>query len=500
MKRTVILVIALTHLVGIVSPSLVAAQRSLSLEKRALSQQTSSPGEDAEEKASAPEIPAALSASLEGPIDPATYVLGPSDEVLLIVRGPKTTTYQLRVFPEGNIVLPNVGAFPAAGLTLVECKEGVRKELRRFYPTIEIDLQLTVPRRFVVFVVGEVTNPGGVELVAPARVGRAVLQAGGVTDGGSLRRIEILEDGKTIRKVDLYRFLRSGDFDQNPYLKEGQSVYVPPRAWKAAIVGEVRKPAQYEILSGETAADLVAFAEGFASTADSTRLLLERIQPGDEITTHTIEGDEAQTFELKDMDVVVVPDLVSYHMVEPVEVYGGGGRDGPFRIRENETLREFLLRLWRFSYRYEIEDAVIERYVGEDKPEFIEFSVPAVLAGDPIGDFVLKPGDLISFPTRERNVYVTGEVNVPGPIPFQPGITAERYIALAGGPNNIGTYDKIDIFGEDGEKRSGDRNSMIYRGETIVVKTRRTHQFGAIFSGLISITALAVAVIAVTKD
>jgi protein involved in polysaccharide export with SLBB domain len=268
---------------------------------------------------------------------------------------------------------------------------------------------------------------------------------------------------------------------------------------KANIIGEVRKPGEYEIRSGETAADLVAFAGGFASTADSTRLLLERSRPGDAISTHTIENGMAAAFELKDMDVVVVPDLVSFNMVDPVEVFGGGGRDGAFQIREDETLHDFILRLWRFTYRYELESAVIERYVEVGKPEYIEFSVPDVLAGDSVGKMVLLPGDLISFPIRERNVYVTGEVIAPGPIPFQPGYTVERYVALAGGPNNIGTYDKIDIFGQDGQKRSGDRNSLIYRGETIVVKTRTSHQFGAIFSGVISITALAVAVIAVTK-
>jgi hypothetical protein len=38
--------------------------------------------------------------SLEGPIDSDTYVLGPSDELLLILRGPDTRFHLLRVLPE----------------------------------------------------------------------------------------------------------------------------------------------------------------------------------------------------------------------------------------------------------------------------------------------------------------------------------------------------------------------------------------------------------------
>jgi protein involved in polysaccharide export with SLBB domain len=499
MKRIIIFALAIAHLTSMISPSLILAQGRLSLEKRSLSEQTGSTKNAAEGDQPSEEMPLTMPASLEGPIDSSTYVLGPSDELLLIVRGPKTTTHQIRVLPEGNLILPNVGAFRAAGLTLDECKENVKEALRRYYPAIEIDLQLTIPRKFVVYVIGEVQIPGAVELNAPSHVSHAVALAGGVSDGGSMREIEIRENGSIVHTVDLFRFLSAGDFSQNPFLKEGYSVYVPPRRMKASIVGEIKKPGEYEILPGETAGDLLEFAGGFASTADSEHLLLERIHPGDEITTHTIQGGNADGFELQDMDVVVVPDLVSLTMVEPVEVYGGGGRDGTFQIREDETLHDFILRLWRFTYRYELQSAVIERYVEEDKPEFIQFSVPDVLAGDSIGNTVLKPGDLISFPIRDREVFVTGEVMTPGPVPFQPGITAERYIALAGGPNNIGTYDKIDIFGQNSELRKGNRHSLVYRGETIVVKTRKTHQFGAVFSGVVSLTALLIAVIAVTK-
>ncbi len=93
-----------------------------------------------------------LPRSLEGPIDPQTYVLGPSDELLLVLRGPDTRLHYLLVLPEGNVILPNVGSMPASGRTLSEFRDDVKRSLSRYYRNIEIDCHLSRPRSFVVFV------------------------------------------------------------------------------------------------------------------------------------------------------------------------------------------------------------------------------------------------------------------------------------------------------------------------------------------------------------
>ncbi|UCG51214.1 MAG: SLBB domain-containing protein [Candidatus Latescibacterota bacterium] len=499
MKKCLISTLMLVCVLGSLPSDLFAQQRRLSLERRTLSDRTGSKEEPLEAELQEAQFLYEVPTSLEGPVDPDTYILGPSDELLLILRGPETATHQLRVLPEGNIILPNVGVFPVTDMTLTDCREKVKAVLKRFYRNIDIDIQLVKPRRFVVFVVGEVAKPGAVELTAPSRVSHAIAAAGGVAERGSTREIEVRENGIAVETVDLFQFLRNGDAEHNPFIKEGQNLYVPPRRLGVRIVGEVRKPQSYEILAGETAEHLIRFAGGFASTADSLHLLLERIHPGDELVTLTFSAKTAADLELMDMDVVVVPDLVSLSMGEPVEVLGGGGRDGAFQIRETETLREFLRRLWRFGYRYDIDSAVIERYVDEDTPEYIPFDARDVLAGHPVGDTVLKRGDTISFPAREKQVFVTGEVMASGAFQFQPGMTAERYIALAGGPTNSGTYNRVDIFGEDGKIRKGNRHSLVYRGETIVVKTKMSKTSAAVFTGATSLTALVLSVIAVTK-
>jgi protein involved in polysaccharide export with SLBB domain len=475
------------------------AQRDLSIRSRALSERTEEPTEPSLAEPVSDALLYAVPTSLDGPVNPETYVLGPSDELSLVLRGPEAVIHPLRVLPEGYVVLPNVGPYMVTGLTLAQMKTGVKDALSRYYRNVEIDVLLTKPRSFVVYVSGEVRRPGPVELTAPSRVSHALAAAGGVNNQGSIRLIEIRENGATVHVVDLFKFLRTGDTAYNPVLKEGEIVNVPPRFMRATTVGELRKTGTFEIVPGETAEDLILFSGGFATTADTLHLLIERTNPGAEVTNIPFSRENAAGVTLKDLDVLVVPDLVSLHGIEPIEVFGGGGREGSFQVAASERLRDFLLRLWRFTPNFDVESAVIERNVPDKDVQYIYFNVRDVLGGAPVGDTVLRPGDMISFPPRESKVFVTGEVVVPGPVPFLPGYTAERYIALAGGPNEAGTYNKIDIFGVDGSLRGGNRHSAVYRGETIVVKQRLSKTFAGWFYGAATITGLMLSIFAVTK-
>jgi protein involved in polysaccharide export with SLBB domain len=436
---------------------------------------------------------------LEGPIDPHSYVLGPADELLLILRGPQTQMHRLTVLPEGNVILPNVGTFSAAGMTLAEFSERARSSLKRFYRNIEVDCQLSIPRRFLIFVLGEVNAPGPVQLAAPFRLSHAVRAAGEVTSTGSMREIQIRENGQTIDTVDLFTFLKLGDFDHNPMLKENQSVFVPLARFKAQILGDVMKPGIYEMVQGETVANLLRFAGGFTSRGDQTRMLIERVKVSDDVSIREFPAALAHTVELEDMDLVVVRNVLSYDGAKPVQVVGGGGRVGSIHVRKREMLRDFLFRLWRFTDDFETESAILERHSRNDEPRHVTFDVASVLHGDPVGETVVQPGDMITFPPVERNVYVTGEVVEPGKIPFLPGLPAEKYIGLAGGPSEAGSFDRLSIFSRDGIERTAGRNSPVYRGETIVVKRKTSKTLGSLFLGLASVTGVLLSVIALTK-
>jgi protein involved in polysaccharide export with SLBB domain len=436
---------------------------------------------------------------LDEPVDPDTYVIGPYDEFVLVLHGQAQRRIDLQVLPEGVLVLPNLGAISAAGLTITEFRNKLKTSLKRYYKNIDFDFQLVAPRAFVVYVLGEVKNAGAVTLHAPFRVGAAIEAAGGTTERGSLRYIEIREGDETVGTVDLFSFLRLGRTEDNPILKEGQSVYIPARQATASISGEVWNTGSYEIRPGETVTDLIRFAGGPQSYAELDLIILERHETSGRVHLERFGIAQADTVELQDRDMVVVPDRRTLEGGSYVMLRGGGGREGKVYIEEGETIASFIPRIVRLRENHDISRAVIERENEDGSVEYIPVNMEKILAGDDEGNIPLKNGDAISIPEKDDYVYVTGEVVEPGEIEFQRGLPAERYIALAGGPTRAGSMNKLTIYSKDGTSRGGNRESMVYRGDTILVERRITSYVGPLFVGLTSLTSLILSVIAVSR-
>jgi len=64
------------------------------------------------------------------------------------------------------------------------------------------------------------------------------------------------------------------------------------------------------------------------------------------------------------------------------------------------------------------------------------------------GPYLVDP-DITVTVMQYRNVYVTGEVQRPGGYPYQPGLTVEKAIAMAGGFTERASRSKIDIKRQD---------------------------------------------------
>lgn len=435
---------------------------------------------------------------LDAPIDPDTYIIGPYDEFLLFIRGQQTAEVSLRVLPEGTVLVPNAGVLHVAGLTITEFRARLREKLSQYYRNVELHCQLVVPRTFIVYVLGEVAQPGPVLVSAPFRLDMAVDAAGGVNNQGTVRAIEVRMGETLVRTADLQRFRRLGDLEQNPALTEGQTVFVPSRGPMCQVYGEVWHGGSYEVLDDETVADMIELAGGYTMTADRERIVLEHVDDDEETTVLSQSPEAVLSSRVTDRDVVVVPDRRTFRPQPFVRVIGGGGREGRIYLEEGETLASFVPRLMRLRNTHDLSDAVIEREV-DGRTLSIPIDFEAVIAGAPVDTLALHDGDVISFPLVSDLVYVTGEVTLPGEVDFQRGLPAGKYIALAGGPTQQGSIDKIEIYDSKGHRRSGNRDTEVFRGETILVKRRTSVIFGNVFFGVISLTSLAVALVAVTQ-
>ncbi|KPZ72575.1 MULTISPECIES: polysaccharide biosynthesis/export family protein [unclassified Shewanella] len=89
------------------------------------------------------------------------------------------------------------------------------------------------------------------------------------------------------------------------------------------------------------------------------------------------------------------------------------------------------------------------------------------------GDYFVKPNVYVGM-IEYRPFYIHGEVNKPGGYPYNPGMTINQAIALAGGLTERASRDKIFISRENSkiDSEKGSINSKINAGDTITIEQR----------------------------
>lgn len=393
--------------------------------------------------------------SLTGPVD-AGYRLGPGDVLVLILTGDVELAHTLEVTREGFVVVPQVGQLFVNNLTLGQLEDLLYTRLGRVYSGVRrgddatTRFQVTVARlRTVqVFVVGDVMQPGSYQVSSAGTVLTALYAAGGPTENGNFRRIEVRRVGALVDSLDLYDYLLQGNAAHDIRLETGDVVFVPVRGSRVAMTGRVTRPAIYELLPGETLRDVVQAAGGFDPTALQRRIQIARILPpaqrqGSGRERVVIDLDEREftdgvvpPFPMAPADSVTVF-AVAERETRFVTVMGNvwipgrvGRRDG-MRLSEAvrlaggskaDTYRSqiSLSRLLPDSTRIQLRSA-------------FQDSTDAVTP-----DLVLQDEDEITVFSRTnfrpiRYVVVTGAVRTPGRIPYREGMTLRDAVLEADG-------------------------------------------------------------------
>ncbi|MGK2935099.1 MAG: SLBB domain-containing protein, partial [Gemmatimonadaceae bacterium] len=225
-------------------------------------------------------------ANLTGPVDPS-YQLGPGDRLVLILTGDVEQSYQLEVTREGFIVIPQVGQLFVNNLSLAQLEDLLFSRLGRVYSGVRRGPGATTrfyitPSRLTsnqIAVQGDVMRPGMHRVSSAGTAMSALYAAGGPTDNGSLRRVQIRRAGRTVAELDVYDYLLRGDASNDVRLRNGDIVFVPIHGPRVRIVGEIARPATYEMKPGEQLDDAIGFAGGFKPTAGRARVQIERILP-----------------------------------------------------------------------------------------------------------------------------------------------------------------------------------------------------------------------------
>lgn len=390
--------------------------------------------------------------TVTGGADPA-YRFGPGDVLNLVITGDVEKTYpRLTVSRDGMILIPDVGLVQVAGQTRAQLDDILYRRLGAVYSGVRRGPGATT-RFYVdvaqigsnqVFVNGDVQRPNSYQVSRAATVMTALYEAGGPTETGSMRNVQVKRNGETVATFDVYDYAVRGDASRDIRLESGDVVFVPPRGPRVRVAGAVLRPATYEIKAGETLGDLFAMAGGLTPTADRRRVQIERVVPPaqrtstgrdrivvevplDQLTSAPLHGDDI-------VRVYEIPKKVSSY----VRVRGNVWSPGIVGLTPNMTLYDAIRRAGGLKPDTYLGDVLIARVRSDSTREMLRTSFRDT-TGMPVANLNLEDGDeiLVQSSTAarpERFVTVGGAVREPGrKIPYRDGLTLRDAILMAGG-------------------------------------------------------------------
>lgn len=388
-----------------------------------------------------------------GPVDP-NYKIGPRDVLALIMTGGVENSYTLEVTREGFIVVPQVGQIYVANLTLEQASDVVFRRMQSVYSALgrgagaSTHFYLTVAklRTNQIFVVGDVEAPGSYQISSAGTMLTALYAAGGPSDNGSLRGIELRRGGSLVGTLDVYDYLTKGDASHDLRLESGDVVFVPVHGPRVRASGEFVRPAQYELRQGETLQDLVRMAGGFTAVAGRSRVLIRRIVPpaerttgGPARTTLDITSDQLATglgpaVPLADGDVVHVFGIAE-RVRNLVTIEGAVWTPGPQGFTPGMRLSDALKKAG--GVRPDVKDVLVSRLESDRSRSELRAAFRDTL-GALMNDIPLQEDDSITvFGTSDfrpdRYVVITGAVKTGGRFPWREGMTMHDLVHLAGG-------------------------------------------------------------------
>lgn len=274
---------------------------------------------------------------------PNHYVLGVGDQLSIQVYGKENAEYVLPITREGNILIPDVGPIKIVGLSFSEMKKFLTEKIQQRIIGVNVVVSLAELRSMRIFVLGDAYKPGPYTLSSLSSVTHAIFAAGGVSDIGSLRNIEVKRAGKIVQTVDLYDLLIKGDSSSDILLQSGDVVFIPTQSKSVSILGEVRRPAIYELKKGDNFNQVIAMAGGLLPSAYPQSTMIERYNNQNlrSIINVDLTDNAARKQELKSGDYVRV--LKSSGMYEQsITVIGAVTRPGKYQWQQGIKIADLL--------------------------------------------------------------------------------------------------------------------------------------------------------------
>ena len=370
------------------------------------------------------------------------YVVGPGDQLKMLMWGRINNTLNLTVGRDGSVSIPEIGPMQVAGLTFAQTKKLIEDHAGQI-TGVKVDVTMGKLKTIQVYVVGEVAQPGAYTVSALSHVSNALGAAGGITKIGSLRKVELRRGNQLVRVIDLYSLLLAGNEQGDEQLQPGDVIFVPVIGPVVGMIGDVKRPAIYELgRSGEPLDSVIKLGGGISAFGYSQRVQVERVDAHQKRIALDVDLNEirSQRFDIRDGDLIkIYPVLPTQQDI--VTVRGSVNRPGKFEWHQGMRVGDLVQLAEGTAPHTFFKYALIRRKEGKARTVRL---VPVDL-GEAMSDVVGGPQNLALEQEDELTVFsesqmkylptvqVFGEVRNPGYYVMSQGMHVSDLLYLAGG-------------------------------------------------------------------
>ena len=380
-------------------------------------------------------------ASNQNMATPLNYEIGPNDVLKLVVYGVQEYSADLDVSKEGRIQVDNVGQIKVGGLTIEAATERIKLQMARTaYPSIrsgesKIALAVGDIRTIHVTVIGA-NKSGNYNVSSLSNILSVLTEAGGPSEIGSYRTIELIRNNQVYKTIDLYRFMQNGDQSQNIGLKDNDVVRVPAYKNRIEIKGQVKRPGIFELVGTENFNQYLQYAGGFDDTAYTAWVKV--IQKNDkEKAVKDLAANEFASYQPKGGDIINISKILD-RFQNRVKLSGAIFRPDVYQLTPGMRIADLVARADGLTEDAFTGRAQLIRLKPNLLKELISINLGKALQKDANENILLQREDELFINSildlrDSLTVDLLGEVRSQGKFNYVDSMTVKDLILMAGG-------------------------------------------------------------------
>ncbi|MGI2039043.1 SLBB domain-containing protein [Shewanella frigidimarina] len=278
---------------------------------------------------------------------PSEYMVGPGDTLNVQLYGKENNNYQLVIGRDGAIQFPEIGPISLVGLSFAESRSLLQEKIAQSMIGINANITMGELRSIRIFIAGDAYQPGSYTVSSLSTITQALFVSGGINQIGSLRNIQLKRAGKTVATLDLYDLLMRGDASGDKRLQSGDVVFIPSTNGLVSVMGEVRRPAIYELKNNETMGDVIKMASGLNPGAFPKASVVERYSDNSVKTVINVDLTAQSGLQavVKNGDLLNVKSASS-RIDNAITIAGAVVRPGKYQWTNHITVADLLPSIW----------------------------------------------------------------------------------------------------------------------------------------------------------